>query len=87
MNREKEQALLAIKTCKGQLEGIAQMIEEGRYCVEISQQLLAAQSMIKRANKLILTQHLKGCVAHAVESGDAEEKTREMIDILGKLLD
>lgn len=45
MNEEKKKALLALKTSKGQIEGIIKMIEEGRYCLDVSNQIIAAQSL------------------------------------------
>ena len=50
MNQEKVKALQALKTSKGQIEGIIKMIEEGRYCIDISNQIIAAQSLLKKAN-------------------------------------
>ena len=87
MNSEKKQALQALKTSKGQIEGIIKMIEEGRYCIDISNQIIAAQSILKRANKLILKQHLEHCVEEAFLNGTGQEKTKEIIDILDKLID
>jgi len=87
MNSEKKQALQALKTSKGQIEGIIKMIEEGRYCIDISNQIIAAQSILKRANKLILKQHLEHCVKEAFLTGKGDEKTEEIIDIFDKLID
>lgn len=88
MTEEKKKALTALKTCKGQIEGIIRMIEDGRYCIDISNQLLAAQSMIKRANKLILAGHMNSCVRNAMDSQeDMEQKTKELEQIISKLLD
>ena len=80
MNQEKVKALQALKTSKGQIEGIIKMIEEGRYCVDISNQIIAAQSLLKKANLLILKQHLSHCVKDAVLSDNGEEKIDEIIE-------
>ncbi len=58
MNEERKKALQALKTARGQIDGIINMIEEERYCIDISNQILAAQSLVKKANMLILKQHL-----------------------------
>ena len=47
-----------LKTARGQLDGILTMIEEDRYCMDISQQLLAVDALVRRANKEVLTAHL-----------------------------
>ena len=87
MNLEKVKALQALKTSKGQIEGIIKMLEEGRYCVDISNQIIAAQSLLKKANLLILKQHLSHCVKDAVLSDNGEEKIEEIIDLLSKIMD
>lgn len=90
MNDDKAKAVTLLKTAKGQLEGIIKMIEDGRYCIDISNQLMASTSLLKKAQKHILKQHLDHCVMHAVMSSDksdAEEKTKEINDIIAKILD
>jgi len=87
MNQEKIKALQALKTSKGQVEGIIKMIEEGRYCLDVSNQITAAQSLLKKANLLILKQHLSHCVKAAVLSDNGEEKIDEIISLLSKIMD
>lgn len=87
MNEEKTKALQALKTSKGQIEGIIKMIEEGRYCVDIANQIIAAQSLLKKANMLILKQHLNHCVKDAFLNNTGEEKIDEILGILAKLMD
>ena len=65
MNKEKEEALRALRTSKGQIEGIIKMIEEGRYCIDISNQIAATSALLRKGNKLIIKQHLNGCVKAA----------------------
>ena len=86
MNTEKEQALKSLKTARGQIDGIIKMIEEGRYCIDISNQIFASQAILKKANLLILKQHMHHCVLEAVEKGKGEEKVEEILTILSKLL-
>jgi len=86
MNEEKKKAILALKTSKGQIEGIIKMIEEERYCMDISNQIVASQSLLKKANLLILKQHLNHCVKDAFINNRGDEKVDEIIDLLSKLL-
>ncbi|OAA84022.1 metal-sensing transcriptional repressor [Clostridium ljungdahlii] len=86
MNEEKKKAIQALKTSKGQIEGIIKMIEEGRYCIDISNQMVAAQSLLKKANLLILKQHLNNCVKDAFINDSGDEKVDEIIGLLSKLL-
>ncbi|MHC6180523.1 metal-sensing transcriptional repressor [Clostridium sp. JNZ X4-2] len=87
MNEEKKKAFQALKTSKGQIEGIMKMIEDGRYCIDISNQIVAAQGLLKKANLLILKQHLNHCVKDAFLHNSGEEKVDEIMGLLGKLLD
>lgn len=87
MNNEKKQAMQALKTAKGQIEGINKMIEDGRYCIDISNQIIAAQSLLRKANMLILKQHLDHCVKAAMINGNGEEKVDEIIALIQKITD
>lgn len=86
MTSEREKALKNLKTAKGQLEGIIKMIEDERYCMDISNQILASTALLKKANLHILSGHLHSCVIQAIQQGDSEEKLKEIEDILAKLM-
>ena len=76
-----------LKTARGQIDGILRMVEEDRYCLDVSNQLLATQSILKKANRMVLTAHMDCCVRQAVQSGDPEEKLAELTALLDKLTD
>lgn len=89
MNDDKKKAMQLLKTCRGQIDGIIKMLEDGRYCVDISNQIIASQGLLKKANKHILTQHMHHCVRETMDD-DAEQKDQkveEIIDILSKIID
>lgn len=86
MNEEQKKAMQALKTCKGQIDGIIKMLEDGRYCIDISNQIIASQALLKRANMLILKQHLNHCVKHAFMNDNGDEKVDEIIGVLEKLI-
>ena len=86
MNEERKKALQSLKTAKGQIDGIIKMIEEERYCMDISNQIIAAQALLKRSNLLILKQHLSHCVKQAVINGESDEKIDEIMTILEKAM-
>ncbi len=85
MNIERKQAMQLLKTARGQIDGIIKMIEEGRYCIDISNQLVAASSLLKKSNNLILKQHLNHCVKDAFLNNSGEEKVDEIIKVLEKI--
>ena len=87
MKADRAQVTRLLKTARGQLDGILKMVEEDRYCLEISTQLMAAQSILKKANRLVLAAHMDSSVREAVESGDPGEKLEELAQLLEKLAD
>lgn len=65
------------------------MVEEDRYCLDISGQIMAADAILRRANREVLQAHLDRCVLDAVESGDREaarQKLSELAGVLEKLM-
>ncbi len=62
------------------------MVEEDRYCVEISQQVMATEALLNRVNREILTAHLRGCVKEAATAQDREKKVEELVSTLDKIL-
>lgn len=87
VNEEKKKALQALKTSKGQIEGIIKMLEEGRYCVDISNQIIASQALLRKANLLILKQHIGHCVKDAFQSNSGDDKIDEVMSILEKVME
>ena len=86
MKADKAQIQRLLKTARGQLDGILNMVEEDRYCLDISNQIMATQSILSKANAAILQAHMSCCVREAVESGNADEKLEEMATLLQKLV-
>jgi DNA-binding FrmR family transcriptional regulator len=76
-----------LKTARGQLDGILKMVEEDRYCVDISTQLLAIEALLKKTNKIVLHAHLKSCVSDSFITGvDVNEKIEEVLKLLDKFI-
>lgn len=86
MNSERKKALQSLKTARGQIDGVIKMIEDERYCVDISNQIMAVQSLLKKANLIILKNHMHSCVKDACDTGNADEKIEEVIGILEKIM-
>lgn len=87
MKADHAQVTQLLKTARGQLDGILNMVEEDRYCVDISTQLLATQAILKKTNRIVLKAHIDGCVRQAALSGQPEEKLDELSALLDKLMD
>ena len=72
---------------EGQVRGVAQMIENDRYCIDVLHQLQAVKAALARVEDAVLKQHASHCVAEAIASGDAEEqqaKFGELVDLFAK---
>lgn len=86
MMADKKQVTRLLKTARGQIDGILKMVEEDRYCIDISHQIMASEAILKRANKEVLKVHMTHCVHDAVNSKDCDQKIEEMIKVLDNLL-
>ena len=72
----------------GQISGVSKMIDEDKYCIDISVQLLAVISALKGINNDILEAHFKSCVVNAIEANDSkliDEKIDEVMKRITKL--
>lgn len=87
MKAEKAKVERMLKTARGQIDGILRMVEEDRYCIDISTQLMASQAMLKRVNQLVLQAHLQGCVKEALQGSEEEieQKVDEIIRVIEKM--
>lgn len=70
-----------LNIARGQIDGILKMVEEDRYCIDISNQLMAVISALKGINRDILSSHLSHCVVASMESQDEEEISEKMEEI------
>lgn len=80
------EALSLIKTARGQMDGIVRMIEEDRYCIDVSKQILSVVALLKKSNLVVIRQHLDTCVKEAIRNDSGEEKIEEIALILEKYL-
>ena len=83
MTKDHQQVKKYLSIAKGQLEGIIRMVEEDRYCMDISDQLMATRALLKKANNQIIKNHIDVCVRNAIENGD-DSKVDEVIKALEK---
>jgi len=88
MRADKDKVLLLLKTARGQIDGLIKMVEDNRYCIDISNQLMATEAILKTADKEIIGTHIRGCVKDSFESNDEadkEEKINEVLSLINKL--
>lgn len=84
---EKANYLRRLKLIEGQARGIARMVEEDKYCIDILTQISAIQSALKAVSFGLLEDHLGHCVAHAAAKGgeEADEKLEEAMAAIRRL--
>ncbi len=72
---------------QGQVGGLARMIEEDRYCIDILTQVQAVKAALRKVEEELLKSHSSHCVADAIKSGDAKQaraKFEELVELFGK---
>ncbi len=85
MIADKKKVVRLLRTARGQIEGILRMIDEDRYCIDVSNQIMASQAILSAANREVLKAHIKSCVLEATGT-EEEEKLDEVCRLLDKLL-
>jgi DNA-binding FrmR family transcriptional regulator len=85
MRADKAKVSRLLKTARGQIDGILNMIEEDRYCVDVSNQIMATEAILKKVNLEVLHGHIDSCVREAVETGNTAEMLEEVRSIIDKL--
>lgn len=86
MNQNQQKVMRLLLTARGQMDAVIRMMEEGRYCVDISNQLLAIDALIRKANADVLSNHLSTCVKDSIEHHeDSEKKLQEVEALLHKI--
>ena len=70
-----------LKIIAGQIEGLAKMIDEDKYCVDILTQSLSIQKALQKIDKHILEEHLSSCVVNQMKSGEEQKAIQELVKI------
>lgn len=83
MVKDQDKVKKYLTIAKGQLDGIIKMVEENRYCLDVSDQLMATRALLKKTNNLILKNHIDNCVKDSIKNGD-DSKLDEVIKALEK---
>ena len=81
MQANKQEITRLLKTALGQIDGLIRMVEEDRYCIDISNQLLSTQALLGTINAEVLTAHVDHCVRQAFESGDQAEEEKKIAEL------
>jgi CsoR family transcriptional regulator, copper-sensing transcriptional repressor len=66
----------------GQVRGIARMLDEDRYCIDIITQISAVRAALRKVEEAVLHDHVAHCVESAIKSGDASEQRRKVAELV-----
>lgn len=84
----KTAAVKRLSRIEGQVRGVARMVEDERYCIDIVTQIEAVRAALRRVEEDILRDHVAHCVEHAISSGDKADQRRkvaELMDVMGRV--
>jgi len=85
---DRSAVLNRLRRVEGQVRGVAAMVEDNRYCIDILHQMQAVKAALAKVESQILKDHAACCVAEAIASGDADaqrEKFGELVDLFEKV--
>jgi DNA-binding FrmR family transcriptional regulator len=83
----KTETVKRLSRIEGQVRGLARMVEDERYCIDIVTQIGAVRAALRRVEEEILREHVAHCVAHAIASGDKTDqrrKVKELMDVMAR---
>lgn len=85
---DKDAYLKRLKRIEGQVRGIARMVEEDTYCIDILTQVSAATKALQAVSLGLLEDHIGHCVVDAARESDAaaQDKVREASDAIARLV-
>lgn len=84
-NEEKKKLINRLSRIEGQIRGIKAMVENDGYCADILTQTAAASSALGSFSKILLTEHIKSCVADDIRNGN-DETIEELTELLYKMM-
>ena len=83
MERDNKPKLLnRLNRIQGQVRGVARMVEEDRYCIDILTQIQAARAALSRVETEMLKDHLSHCIESAIIGGDHDEQRRKASELI-----
>ena len=67
---------------EGQVRGIARMVDDDRYCIDVVTQIAAVRTALRRVEEEILRDHVAHCVEHAITSGDKADQRKKIEELM-----
>ena len=83
----KAATLKRLNRIEGQVRGLARMVEQDRYCIDVVTQISAVRAALRKVEEEVLRDHVAHCVEDAIASGNRTEqrkKIAELMDVFGR---
>jgi DNA-binding FrmR family transcriptional regulator len=84
-NETKASVLKRLNRIEGQVRGLAKMVEDRRYCIDVVTQISAVRAALRRVEEEVLSDHVAHCVEHAIASGNAADQRRKVAELMSVL--
>lgn len=81
----KKACLSRLNRIEGQVRGLAKMVADDRYCIDVITQLQAVAAALKKVESEILSDHIAHCVEHAIRSGDKRAQRQKVVELVATL--
>ena len=81
-NEIKSGCVKRLSRIEGQVRGLARMVEEDRYCIDVVTQIAAVRAALRKVEEEILRDHVAHCVEHAVNSGNKADQRRKIEELM-----
>jgi len=82
----RQQALRRLMRVEGQIRGVRRMLDEGRYCIDVIQQMTAAKRALEQAALVVMRGHIDSCVSEAIRSKDGKTKVTELMSTIHRFI-
>ena len=83
---QKEQLQTRLRRIEGQVRGVARMIDEDKYCVDVVTQVAAIQAALDKVSLGLLDGHIRGCVRDEIQAGGGDARVDELLQVMDRVL-
>lgn len=79
-------SLKRLARIEGQIKGIQRMVQEGRYCIDIINQITAVRKALEQVGLVVMRRHIDSCVSDAIRSKDGQGKITELMGTIHQFI-
>ena len=80
--KSKASVLRRLKRIEGQVRGLARMVEDDRYCIDVITQVSAVSAALRSVEEEVLRDHVANCIEHAIASGNKAEQHHKIAELM-----